>query len=228
MSLSGNIKHYREPMNNNTNEEVWKDIKGYEGLYMVSSFGNVKSLNYRRSGIAKNLKLKNTTNGYKAVILAKEGKHKDRMVHRLVAEAFIPNPKNLPQVNHKDEDKHNNRVENLEWCTAKYNSNYGTGKERMAKSLTGKKHTDEHRKARSEWMTSLRVGEKHPMFGKEHSKEARMKMSESRKKPVICIDTGQIFDSAKEAGEFVGTTTVGDCCNGKYKTSGGYRWRWLE
>lgn len=212
----------------NTEKEVWKDIKGYEGLYMVSSLGNVKSMNYRRSGKPKNLKLKYTTSGYNSVVLSKDGTKKDRMVHRLVAETFIPNPERYPQINHKDEDKFNNEVDNLEWCTEKYNSNYGTGKERMAKSLTGKKHTEEHRKARSEWMTGLRVGEEHPMFGKSHTEETKMKMSESRKKPVVCIDTGQIFDSAKEAGEFVGSTTVGDCCNGKYKTSGGYRWRWLE
>lgn len=208
--------------------EVWKDIKGYEGLYIISSFGNVKSLNYRRSGVARLLKLRYTTSGYHNITLSDNGSKKDRMVHRLVAETFIPNPKDLPQVNHKDENKLNNNVENLEWCTAEYNTNYGTGIERMAKSQTGKRHTYEQRKARSERMKGLRAGEKHPMFGKRHTKEAIQKMTESRKKPVICIDTGQKFDSAKEAGEFVGSTTVGDCCNGKYKTSGGYRWRWLK
>lgn len=76
-------------------------------------------------------------------------------------------------------------------------------------------------------MKGKRVGEKHPMYGKTHSKETRKKISEGNKKPVICIETGQKFNSAKEAGEFVGSTTIGDCCNGKYKTSGGYHWRWL-
>ena len=108
-------------------EEIWKDIQGYEGLYQVSNLGRVKSLNYHRSG--KECILKNCihTNGYLFVNLCSKRKLvKTYLVHRLVSQAFIENPKNLPQVNHIDEDKHNNCVDNLEWCNSKYNNNYGT------------------------------------------------------------------------------------------------------
>ena len=106
--------------------EIWKDIKGYEGLYQVSNEGRVKSLNFRRKGVEKVLKPRKVTKGYLQVALWKNRKRKDQMVHRLVGEAFIPNPDNLPQINHKNEDKTLNTVENLEWCTNEYNHNYGT------------------------------------------------------------------------------------------------------
>lgn len=99
--------------------EEWKNVIGYEGLYEVSNIGNVR--NVRRNTLLRLSK----TKGYIQVYLYKNGVKTGLKVHRLVAEAFIPNPDNLPQVNHKDENKMNNRVENLEWCTAKYNSNYG-------------------------------------------------------------------------------------------------------
>ena len=102
-------------------EEIWQDIEGYEGLYQVSNLGRVKSL---RNNIILSQSI--TRNGYKNVILYTNNIRKLYLVHRLVATAFIPNPDNLPQVNHKDENKTNNRVDNLEWCDCKYNINYGT------------------------------------------------------------------------------------------------------
>lgn len=109
-------------------KEEWKDIKEYEGLYQISNFGRVKSLE-KRAGNSKRkekiLKEFKDKNGYIRVILCKNNKTSLKGVHRLIAEAFIPNPNNYPQINHKDEDKQNNNINNLEWCTCKYNINYG-------------------------------------------------------------------------------------------------------
>lgn len=103
-------------------EEIWKDIEGYEGLYQVSNFGNIKSIKRRRT---KGGKLKETMRyGYKYVTLSKYGKIKRLSVHRLVAQAFIPNPNNYDIVNHKDENKSNNYATNLEWCTQAQNVQY--------------------------------------------------------------------------------------------------------
>lgn len=110
--------------------EIYKDIQGYEELYKISNHGNVKSLISN-----KILKLTKDKDGYLNVTLHKQGKVKTYKIHRLVTQAFIENPNNLPQVNHKDEDKTNNHVTNLEWCTNEYNSNYGTRNQRMSKQV---------------------------------------------------------------------------------------------
>lgn len=124
-------------------EEVWKDIKGYEDLYQVSNLGNVKSLNYNNTGKSKLLKLCFDKYGYLQVGLCKNKKHKIYRVHRLVAITFIPNPMNYPVVNHIDEIKENNNVENLEWCTVKYNNAYGSHQININKSRAGYKHSQE-------------------------------------------------------------------------------------
>lgn len=114
--------------------EIFKSIKGYEKRYEVSNFGRVKNL---RTG--KIMKPEITNNGYCRVDLYDDnGKHKHKLIHRLVLEAFVPNPTSLPQVNHKDEDKTNNNVENLEWCSANYNSNYGTRGQRISEKQNKK------------------------------------------------------------------------------------------
>ena len=111
--------------------EIWKPITGYEGKYEVSNFGNVKSTNFMNTGKDGLLKLHNTKRYYQ-VALTKNGITKHYLVHRLVAEAFIPNLNNCPLVNHKDECGFNNHVDNLEWCTHRENINYGTCIERRA------------------------------------------------------------------------------------------------
>lgn len=109
--------------------EIWKDVKGYEGLYQVSNLGNVKSL---RCG--KNLALSYDSKKYLTAHLCVKGKDKRIKVHKLVALAFIPNYNNFSQVNHKDENKENNKVENLEWCDNFYNCNYGTRNNKISVS----------------------------------------------------------------------------------------------
>lgn len=115
--------------------EEWRDIKGYEGLYQVSNEGRVKGL--KRNNLRK---FNDNGYGYYMVLLSKDGIKKPLYVHRLVAEAFIPNPDNLPQVNHKNELKHQNNVDNLEWCSNKYNMNYGTARERTSEKQRKEVH----------------------------------------------------------------------------------------
>lgn len=111
--------------------EIWKDIPGYEGLYQVSNLGRVKSFWLGKEQIMKSCK---NSSGYLFVKLYKDGKKKHYKIHRLVASVFLPNPNNLLQVIHKDEDKTNNKVDNLEWCDCSYNVNYGTRNNKVAKA----------------------------------------------------------------------------------------------
>ena len=117
---------------NTMNKEEWRPVVGYEGLYEVSNLGRVKTFNYKNHNIEAFLALTDV-DGYYTVHICNDEHPK---VHRLVAEAFIPNPNNLPEVNHKDENGHNNNVDNLEWCTSKYNNNYGTRNKRIAEKLS--------------------------------------------------------------------------------------------
>lgn len=191
-------------------KEIWRDIKDYEGYYQVSNRGIVKSLNYRRTGKERIMKGVPDGYGYLQVKLCKDGKDKKCRINRLVAQAFIENPDNLPEVNHKDENPKNNCVENLEWCDRSYNINYGTRNKKagkkIAEKLTGRKQTEEHIKKRAE----------------KHSK------------PVYSIDkeSGLItyWESAKEAGRVLGIdpSSITRCCKGKVKSAGGYTWHYVE
>lgn len=175
-------------------EEEWRPIKGYEGLYEVSSFGRVKSLDRYVKGRYGNYRLQKgkllnpglSSNGYLQVDLCLNGKVKKYSVHRLVAQTFIPNSDGLPQINHKDEDKINNRVDNLEWCDSKYNLSYGTARIRSKKtrikngSWTGlsekeyrRKYWEDHRDHLIEWRRKYR--ENHRDHINELSREYKRK-----------------------------------------------------
>ena len=145
-------------------EEIWKDIEGYEGIYQVSNLGRVRSLdrlvpavcalskgnqvvNYLRKGkILADYWAGPKGSEYKCVMLSKHDKPKNSRVHRLVACAFVQNPNNLPEVNHIDEDKSNNRADNLEWVTRIQNEHHGTKIERAARTRDRKavEALDEH------------------------------------------------------------------------------------
>lgn len=134
-------------------EEFWKTIEGYPN-YMISNLGRVKSLNYHNTGKEKIRKLSINHKGYYQIDLWKNGKYEAFRIHRLVAEAFIPNPNNLPCVNHKDENKQNNFVyinedgtvdlekSNIEWCDISYNNTYNNRHKKIGDKLRGKNNTD--------------------------------------------------------------------------------------
>ena len=115
----------------------WKDVKNYEGLYQVSNLGEVRSLNYHKMNITRKMKLFKGKDGYLRINLTDGKKKKSYLVHRLVAEAFIPNPNKYLEINHKDETRDNNMVLNLEWCDRSYNNNYGTKIDRQREKISG-------------------------------------------------------------------------------------------
>lgn len=258
--------------------EVWKDIKfidtdgteyDYTGLYQVSNMGRVKIVEHEVHYIStqfdeetiivrkvkeKIKKFKNEKNGYVRVELTKDGESKFFAVHRLVAYMFIENDdvENKVQVNHIDEDKSNNTVENLEWCTAKYNTNYGTRNERVAEKLNGREVAEETRKKISEKAKGrkvsdkarvkasetckARIGEKHPMYGKFQSEEAKRKMSDnstSKRQVVQTTLDGEfikIWNSITEVTKTLGIdgSSISKVCRGKSSYAKGYKWYYLK
>ena len=154
-------------------KEIWKEIEGYEGLYQVSNLGRVKSLDryVLRNGnslFVKGIVLSQLNNrGYLAVRLCNSGKYKNYLVHRLVANAFIHNDNNYYEINHIDENKHNNHVDNLEWCDRKYNVNYGSRADKFSNSIKGK----------LAGKNNPRYGKKGTMAGKHLTPEQRNKIS---------------------------------------------------
>lgn len=197
-------------------EEIWKDIKNYEGLYEVSNKGRVKRLervttdNNGKEYHLKEKILKEHLNsyGYLTVNLYnhKDGGGKQLRIHRLVAEAFIPNPNNNPQVNHKDEIKTNNCVENLEWMTCKENNNYGTRNERAIKAM---KDTYKHNRE---------------TICKAISKAVSKPVAQYTKDGELI----KVCSSISEAGCQLCLSNISAVAKGKRKTCGGFVWRYVE
>lgn len=122
-------------------KEIWKDIKGYEGLYQISNLGNVKSMDRliscknNTTKLCKGTVLKPHKNNYLFVRLYNNSIPETKYIHKLIADAFIPNPNNFPEINHKDENKLNNSIDNLEWCTVSYNNSYGNRTQKTRKRV---------------------------------------------------------------------------------------------
>lgn len=178
----------------------WRSVKGYDGRYLVSNTGLIYS-----NISNKVLKPNKMTNGYLSVeLFKKDGKSKRILIHRIVAEAFIDNPESLPIVNHKDEDKTNNSADNLEWCTQKYNANYGNALE----------------KKRRNWTFSDVV------------KNNLLLASKSRQIPVLQFTkSGEFlkrFNSAEEAGRLlkINASHIGETCKQIRKSAGGFCWQY--
>ena len=182
--------------------EIWKEIEGYEALYEVSNLGNVKSL--KRNKIRK---LSKDRYGYLFIALSKNDVKKQYKIHRLVAQAFIENPNNYEEVNHKDEDKTNNKVENLEWCNHKYNANYGTAIQRRL--LTEKQNPK-----RKE------IIDKRRKSNTNH---------QNTSKQVLCVETGVVYPSTHQIERELGfyQQNISNACTGKYKQAYGYTWRYV-
>lgn len=185
-------------------EEIWKDIEGYEGLYQVSNFGNVKSLNWKNTGKARNLWLKPHNKGYSQVELIKNGKRHCCVVHRLVAIAFIPNPNGFPVVNHKDEIKTNNFADNLEWCTRSYNVRYSMARhpERRPNGIARR------RGYRFKGINSDLVVHQLTLSGE------LVKVWKCSRD--IFLETG------------MSDWSISECCRGNRKTAYGYKWQYAS
>lgn len=223
-------------------QEIWKDVIGYEGLYQVSNLGRVRTLrtNTGDDGIMYQRKKKN---GYMIVQFRIGNVVYTHSVHRLVALAFIPNPENKPEIDHIDGNPSNNIITNLKWATPKENSNNPVtiARKKAIMSIVnqrnvGKQLSPETKKKISDARLGRFLGVNNPFFGKRHSEEARKIMSQRRKErggiPVAQYTKEGLFLKVWECAAIAGhvlkisPSSITACCRGKRKTIGGYTWKY--
>lgn len=194
-------------------KQIWRDVPGYEGLYQVSNTGKIRSLNYKGTGKTRKLKLSVENDGYCHINLYnRDKKRRTHKVHRLVALAFIPNPNNYPIINHRDENRSNNCVWNLEWCTYVYNNNYGTRNKKLSEAKKGESNPAKRPEVRAK-ISAMKKGK---YLGANNPKA----------KKVQCIETGQIFGCIKEAQQWLGKDIYRALKRGS--RAGGYHWKYID
>lgn len=181
--------------------EIWKDIPGYEGLYKISNYGEVISINYNHTKKEKKLIPQKNKTGYLRITIKGKGKN----IHRLVAETFIPNKENKPVVNHIDGNKTNNRVDNLEWNTVSENTNHAI----KNKLIT----FNSKRKKESELINIRKATEKNKKKIFQYSKEGN-----------LLGVFGSIIEASRKTK--CNATHISLCAKGKQKSCGGYRWEY--
>lgn len=201
--------------------EEWKSIECLNGRYEVSNTGRI------RNKKGQELKPHIGKTGYYEVSLTDEsGYRKPYKMHRLVAMAFIDNPDNLPCINHKDETRTNNRVENLEWCTVKYNNNYGNHGKHIAESLCGRQQTQKWRDAILKAVKGVPKSEEH----RKNLSIAKSGVEVPRAwKRVICVETNLEYESVKSAAKAhaIKQANISRALhNGK--TAAGYHWKFAD
>lgn len=210
-------------------DEIWKNTE-YDG-YMVSNKGRIKSKN-------KVLSRNDNGHGYLSVMMSIKNHHFRRYVHRLVAKAFVENPNNYPQINHKDGNKQNNNADNLEWVTQKMNNRHA-----WATGLCkGFERTEEYRKKVSKTVTKLwQKGIYKPRTSEDWTTEMRQRARESQlnspnkkrgtehpcARKIRCVETGEVFGCIKFANEKYGGKTIKDAASGRQKTARGLHWEYI-